>query len=118
MTKPVAFAFATLLGLGLLVAAGAWFILHGQEQAAQKARVEETAKANAAAVAEQQKIAIAADATLNLWRKNRDTLDRKKAEKRKHVEAARHDDDTYASWADRRLPDAAVRLLWQSRDAR
>lgn len=108
---------AVVLGLVLLVAVGAWFVRHGQEQAAQTARAEETANFNAAAVLEQQKMAVEADAALKVWRATRDTLARKKAETRKHVEAARND-ATYTSWADRPLPAAAVRLLRQNRDTR
>ena len=94
----------------LLVAAVGWLVWQGQQQAGQMARLEETAKANAQAVKEQQEWAGNVDTALEGWRVQRDAQDKKTADLRKQLEAARHD-EAFSAWADRPLPDAAVRLL-------
>ena len=73
-------------------------------------RLEETAAANAQAVKDQQQWAENVDDALEGWRVQRDAQDKKTAELRQQREAARHD-ETFSAWADRPLPDAAVRLL-------
>lgn len=101
---------ATIVFAVLLTGVVVWLVWQGQEQAGQMARLEETAKANAEAVKEQQKWAGNVDDALKGWRTQRDAQDKKTAELRQQREAARHD-KTFSDWADSPLPDAAVRLL-------
>lgn len=101
---------ATIVFAVLLTAVVVWLVWQGQQQAGQMARLEETAKANAEAVKEQQAWAGNVDDALKGWRTQRDAQDKKTAELRQQREAARHD-ETFSAWADRPLPDAAVRLL-------
>lgn len=68
-------------------------------------------EANALAVQEQKEWAGNVDKALGDWRIKRDAQDKKTADLRKQLEAARHDDKTFSAWADSPLPDAAVRLL-------
>ena len=77
----------------------------------QMGRLEQTARANAQAVKDQQEWAGNVDKALEGWRIQRDAQDKKTADLRKQLEAARHDDKTFSAWADSPLPDAAVRLL-------
>lgn len=94
----------------VLVVAVCWLVWQGQQQAGQVARLEETARANAEAVQEQKAWASDVNTALKDWRVEHDALDKKTATLRKQLEAARHD-EAYSAWADRPLPDAAVRLL-------
>lgn len=100
----------TLAFAVLLTAVVVWLVWQGQRQAVQMARLEETAKANAQAVKDQQEWAGNVDKALEGWRVQRDAQDKKTADLRKQLEAARHD-EAFSAWADRPLPDAAVRLL-------
>lgn len=100
----------TLVFAVLLTAVVVWLVWQGQQQAGQMARLEETAKANAQAVKDQQEWAGNVDKALEGWRVQRDAQDKKTADLRKQLEAARHD-EAFSAWADRPLPDAAVRLL-------
>ena len=101
---------STIVFAVLLTAVVVWLVWQGQEQAEQLGRLDETAKANAAAVQEQKEWAGNVDKALGDWRVQRDAQDKKTAELRKQLEAARHD-EAFTAWADRPLPDAAVRLL-------
>ena len=101
---------ATIVFAVLLTAVVVWLVWQGQERAEQMARLEETAKANAQAVKEQQEWAGSVDNALKGWRTQRDAQDKKTADLRKQLENARHE-KTFADWADSPLPDAAVRLL-------
>lgn len=101
---------ATIVFAVLLTAVVAWLVWQGQKQAGQMARLEETARANAQAVKDQQEWAGNVDKALEGWRVQRDAQDKKTAALRKQLEDARHD-ETFSAWADRPLPDAAVRLL-------
>ncbi|WP_302413501.1 hypothetical protein [uncultured Desulfovibrio sp.] len=101
---------AVIVIAALLSAAVAWLVWQGQRQAGQLAKLEENAQANARAVQEQQAWAGQVDAALKDWRAQRDAQAEKTAQLRKQLEAARHD-QTYASWADAPMPDAALRLL-------
>lgn len=102
---------ATIVFAVLLTGVVVWLVWQGQQQAGQMARLEETARANAAAVQEQKEWAGNVDNALEGWRVQRDAQDKKTAALRKQLEAARHDDKTFSDWADSPLPDAAVRLL-------
>ena len=102
---------ATIVFAVLLTAVVVWLVWQGREQATQMGKLEETAKANAAAVQEQKEWAGDVDKALEGWRVQRDAQDKKTADLRKQLEAARHDDKTFSAWADSPLPDAAVRLL-------
>ena len=102
---------ATIVFAVLLTAVVVWLVWQGQEQAGQMARLEQTARANAQAVKDQQEWAGNVDKALEGWRIQRDAQDKKTADLRKQLEAARHDDKTFSAWADSPLPDAAVRLL-------
>lgn len=101
----VTIAFAVLL-----TAVVVWLVWQGQQQAGQMARLEETARANAAAVQEQKQWAGSVDTALKDWRTGREAQDKKTADLRKQLENARHEKN-FADWADSPVPDAAVRLL-------
>ncbi len=101
---------STIVFAVLLTAVVVWLVWQGQEQAEQLGRLDETAKANAQAIKDQQAWAGDVDKALEGWRVQRDAQDKKTAELRKQLEAARHD-EAFSAWADRPLPDAAVRLL-------
>ena len=101
---------STIVFAVLLTGVVVWLVWQGQQQAGQMARLEETAKANAAAVQEQKEWAGNVDKALEGWRTLREAQDKKTAELRQQREAARHD-KTFSDWADSPLPDAAVRLL-------
>ena len=101
---------ATIVFAVLLTAVVVWLVWQGQEQAGQMARLEETARANAQAVKDQQEWAGNVDKALEGWRVKRDAQDKKTAELRQQLEAAHHD-KTFSEWANSPLPDAAVRLL-------
>ena len=101
---------STIVFAVLLTGVVVWLVWQGREQATQMGKLEETAKANAAAVQEQKEWAGNVDKALEGWRIQRDAQDKKTAELRQQREAARHD-ETFSAWADRPLPDAAVRLL-------
>ncbi len=102
---------ATIVFAVLLTGVVAWLVWQGREQAVQMGRLEQTARANAQAVKDQQEWADNVDKALEGWRIQRDAQDKKTADLRKQLEAARHDDKTFSAWADSPLPDAAVRLL-------
>ena len=102
---------STIVFAVLLTAVVVWLVWQGQEQAEQLGRLDETAKANAQAIKDQQAWAGDVDKALEGWRVQRDAQDKKTADLRKQLEAARHDDKTFSAWADSPLPDAAVRLL-------
>ena len=102
---------ATIVFAVLLTAVVVWLVWQGQAQAGQMAKLEQTASANAQAVKDQQEWAGNVDKALEGWRIQRDAQDKKTADLRKQLEAARHDDKTFSAWADSPLPDAAVRLL-------
>ena len=106
MVKPLAVILSALA----LCAALVWLVWQGQQQAGQIARLEETAKANAQAVKDQKDWADKVDTKLADWRTQKDQRAQKQAALRQQKEKARHD-KTYSAWADRPLPDAAVRLL-------
>ena len=74
----------------LLTCAVVWLVWQGQEQAGQLARLDETARANAQAVQEQKDWAGTVDTALKDWRARRDAQDKKNADLRKQLEAARH----------------------------
>ena len=101
---------ATIVFAVLLTGVVVWLVWRGQQQAVQMARLEDSAKANAQAVKEQQEWAGDVNRALEGWRVQRDAQDKKTADLRKQLEAARHD-EAFSAWADRPLPDAAVRLL-------
>lgn len=101
---------ATIVFAVLLTAVVVWLVWQGQEQAGQMARLEQTARANAQAVKDQQEWAGNVDKALEGWRIQRDAQDKKTAALRKQLEDARHD-EAFSAWADRPLPDTAVRLL-------
>lgn len=101
---------ATIVFAVLLTGVVVWLVWQGQQQAVQMARLEDSAKANAQAVKEQQEWAGDVNRALEGWRVQRDAQDKKTADLRKQLEAARHD-EAFSAWADRPLPDAAVRLL-------
>ncbi|WP_394027196.1 hypothetical protein [Desulfovibrio falkowii] len=107
---------AALVLCALALCAGlTWLFLQGREQAARMARLEEAAAANAQAVEQQKKWAADVDEALAGWHVAREAQEKNAAAKRQQREAARHD-EIFSSWADRPLPDAAVRLL-QTRSA-
>ncbi|GAB1254776.1 hypothetical protein [Desulfovibrio falkowii] len=102
---------AALVLCALALCAGLiWLFLQGREQAAHIARLEETAAANARAVERQKKWAADVDEALAGWRSTREAQEKNAAAKRQQREAVRHD-ESFSSWADGPLPDAAVRLL-------
>ena len=101
---------ATIVFAVLLTGVVVWLVWQGREQAEKMGKLEETANANAQAVKDQQEWAGNVDKALEGWRVQRDAQDKKTAELRKQLEAARHD-EAFTAWADRPLPDAAVRLL-------
>ena len=63
---------STIVFAVLLTAVVVWLVWQGQEQAEQLGRLDETAKANAAAVQEQKEWAGNVDKALEGWRVQRD----------------------------------------------
>lgn len=101
---------ATIVFAVLLTAVVVWLVWQGQQQAGQMGKLEETAKANSAAVQEQKEWAGSVDTALKDWRIQREAQSKKTADLRKQLENARHE-KSFADWADSPVPDAAVRLL-------